>query len=554
MMQTQDTARFVRTAARLTPTQIVGRVRRRALAAELARSPAILRWVPPRNGGPYGPPSRWMIAPRRAATVGSDDQQVADLAVGILDLAGERIDTDAWSKWGHGGASMLARYHLHYLDWAWELAASETTPRDAVQRVLESWVVSHPVGCAVAWDPYPAARRAWNLCALDAEYDLLPEVPWLADLLDQHARSIRLLLERDLGGNHLIADIKALIGLAVWRGDRQSLTWAMQELDRALRDQVLADGGHEERSPAYHAQVLADLLDLQDLLVSSALPTPVFLRRAISEMRGWLAEIAAPDHSLPSFNDGDQVEPEIVERLLAGQRPSLASVRHLPASGFIVVRPVPSVHLVVEAGSPGPHRQPGHAHAGAGSFDLWVDGRRALRNLGSSTYDAGPRRDLERSTSGQNTLTLNDQDQSEVWGGFRVGASARVSAFVPGPAASTFFVEHDGFDSAGEPVIHRRTFHLTPDGLIVEDDLDGHGEAEVARRLHSTLAVSLDRDLTIVGPIRVRWVDAAEGSVTIRSERLATGLGRTEAGTTVSAADVVELPATFRCEIRWADR
>ena len=74
-----------------------------------------------------------------------------------------------------------------------------------------------------------------------------------------HAGFLRRHLEFDVGGNHLIKNLKALAGLAVLFGDERTLDRTLNLLSRQLAVQVLPDGGHFERAPAYHCQVLADL-------------------------------------------------------------------------------------------------------------------------------------------------------------------------------------------------------------------------------------------------------------------------------------------------------
>ena len=81
-----------------------------------------------------------------------------------------------------------------------------------------------------------------------------------------HAGFLRRHLESDVGGNHLIKNLKALAGLAVFFGDEPLLRRSLRRLTAQLAVQVLPDGGHYERAPAYHCQVLADLIDVADLL------------------------------------------------------------------------------------------------------------------------------------------------------------------------------------------------------------------------------------------------------------------------------------------------
>ena len=74
--------------------------------------------------------------------------------------------------------------------------------------------------------------------------------------LSAHAGFLRRHLETDVGGNHLIKNLKALAGLAVFFADDGLLDRALDRLTGQLAVQVLPDGGHYERAPAYHCQVL----------------------------------------------------------------------------------------------------------------------------------------------------------------------------------------------------------------------------------------------------------------------------------------------------------
>ena len=83
-----------------------------------------------------------------------------------------------------------------------------------------SWHAAVAPGRGPAWHPYPAALRAWSFCGI---YRPLVaggpvEAPFRAELA-AHAGFLRRNLETDVGGNHLIKNLKALAGLAVFFGD-----------------------------------------------------------------------------------------------------------------------------------------------------------------------------------------------------------------------------------------------------------------------------------------------------------------------------------------------
>ena len=190
---------------------------------------------------------------------------LAELRAGKITLLGLARDLGDGDEWEHADSPRLWRFHLHYWDWAWGLAADpdRRAARATFARLWRSWQSSARFAHPDAWHPYPAALRAWSWCGLHrsliAGSDIEPE--FVAGLAT-HARFLRRHLEYDVVGNHLIKDLKALVGLAIFLGDERLLRLAVLRLARQVGTQVLADGGHYERSPAYHCQVLADLIDV----------------------------------------------------------------------------------------------------------------------------------------------------------------------------------------------------------------------------------------------------------------------------------------------------
>src|SRR6202012_1635182 len=122
--------------------------------------------------------------------------------------------------------------------------------------------------------------------------------------LAAHAGFLRRNLETDVGGNHLIKNLKALAGLAVFFDDDALLARTLGRLRRQLAVQVLPDGGHYERAPAYHCQVLGDLIDIAGLLRSAGQEGPAEVPEAIAAMRGWLGTVLPPRGEVPLLNDG----------------------------------------------------------------------------------------------------------------------------------------------------------------------------------------------------------------------------------------------------------
>jgi len=215
----------------------------------------------------------------------------------------------------------------------------------------------------------------------------------------------------------------------------------------------------------------------------------------------------------------------------------------LAASGYVVVRPDEHTQLILDVGDPCPDDLPAHAHADCLSFELWVNGERWVLDTGTSTYEAGPRRAYERSTAAHNTIEIDGEDQTEVWGIFRAARRARGTLELVTSVGGTVEVvaSHDGYRRlAGSPV-HRRRWRMSSGRVEITDSITGAGAHRVASRLH-------------VAPVA-----ASLCSITGRGGRTATetcatawGFGRLQSATVHRVeATGADLPATLAWLIEW---
>jgi len=455
--------RFWNTVRHLKAVQVYGRVRFR-----LARPSPDLRPAPELRTM-HG---RWVVpAPRRPSMSGP----------ATFRLLNQERSVDECG-WDDPGIAKLWRYNLHYFD---DLCAEGAVGRSPWHRALMArWVAENPPGRGTGWEPYPASLRIVNWAKWALGGNSLP--PECVQSLAVQARWLCRRLEWHLLGNHLFVNAKALVFAGCLFDGPEAASWraiGLRILREQVPEQILADGGQFERTPMYHALALEDMLDLANL--ARAFPVlgaewRAMVDERIAPMRRWLGVMCHPDGEVSFFNDSAiGVHPSPVEldayarRLGFGVSAApIDGCTVLADSGFVRMQHGDAV-VIADVGPVGPDYLPGHAHADTLSFELSLHGRRVLVNSGTSEYGIGAERSRQRGTAAHNTVTVDGQDSSEVWGGFRVARRARPNGLSASFDACAIRVScaHDGFVRLHPGLLHRRTWELRDGSLFVCDDM-----------------------------------------------------------------------------------
>ncbi|SIT58129.1 conserved hypothetical protein [Mesorhizobium prunaredense] len=402
--------------------------------------------------------------------------------------------------WDAPCLAKLWRYNLHYFDDLSAVASGER--KEWHKALIERWIAGNPPSAGSGWEPYPVSLRIvnwikWALAGNDlspaAIHSLAVQVRWLTKRLEYH-----------LLGNHLFANAKALVFAGAFFEGAEANAWlerGLSILERVIDEQILSDGGHFELSTMYHALALEDVLDLVNITrafnVGDDVSKELVLR--VPAMRRWLAAMCHPDGDIAFFNDAAKgIAPlpaelnAYAERLGFGavQDPGRGLVR-LDRSGYARFAD-DRMTTIIDVARIGPDYLPGHAHADTLSFEMSLDGHRILVNSGTSEYGAGPERLRQRGTPAHNTVTVDNADSSEVWGGFRVAQRARPIAIdiVEAGASVSIRASHDGYRRlAGRPV-HVRHFEAGTAHLRINDKITGPVR-EAQARYHFVPGVEL---------------------------------------------------------------
>lgn len=416
---------------------------------------------------------------------------------------GRRLPRFGAVDWRAQQMPRLWRYHLHAFEW---LRDGALPPLDALA-LVEDWIAQNPLGTRDAWEPYPVSRRIGNWIDLFAHPHVAAA---LGDAtrasLAEHALWLESNLETHLRANHYLENARALLLASAYFEGPDAVRWRRigeAILSAEVREQILADGGHVERSPMYHALVLEGLLDLLNVArgnrdaFSPSLVEDV--RDASARALLFLAAIVLPDGALPLFNDAAGGEAQPLQRLYDygaamqawSGAPASPLVRSLAASGYYVVRDGTTV-LIVDCGELGPAYQAGHGHADTLSYEYVLDGVRVVTDAGAFGYDDDERRAYARSATAHSTATLDGGEPCELWGAFRVGRRAHpiaASLEQTGPRGARFTGSHDGYrNRPGRPTVSR-TIAYSEGSIAVSDRVTGDGRHSLTSRV--TLAPGL---------------------------------------------------------------
>ena len=250
-----------------------------------------------------------------------------------------------------------------------------------------------PCGWWSGWRSWRGARTGSILLLGRAQASLAQQLRFL----ERH-------LETDLRGNHLIKNIRALLWAGAFFAGPEAERWSAlgrRLLRRELAEQVLPDGCHYERSPAYQCQVLEDLLACRAALPNT-LPE---LDAALARMVHALCLLTHPDGRVAQFNDGGLSMALLPGHLLEAWTrligsPPAPAIGRVRAAGRGLFRPQgrgrAAGRRLRRAGAVPTCR--GTATAILLAFEWSTGGRRIVVDQGTHQYLADPRRLASRST------------------------------------------------------------------------------------------------------------------------------------------------------------
>jgi uncharacterized heparinase superfamily protein len=400
--------------------------------------------------------------------------------------------------WDNPSRSKLWRYNQNYFD---DLNAKNSSNRIHWHlSLIDNWIRENNYGKGTGWEPYPTSLRIVNWVKFALRGGVLPLVA--QESLALQARWLSLSIEWHILGNHLMSNAKALYFSSLFFQGVEAEQWRKTSLSiilDELEEQILADGGHFELSPMYHALVIEDFLDIINVSNCFGQSGDVSkIRDVLPKMLNWLRLMSHPDGQISFFNDcALNIAPDNQQIFDYANRLGIdlgktEGSHFLQQSGYFRLETTNSV-LIGDVGRIGPDYLPSHAHADTLSFEFSLFGQRVIVNSGTSEYGASSERLRQRGTNAHSTVSINHLNSSDVWSGFRVGNRAipRDVTFRTCNNGATVCGSHDGYKEERGSPIHSRTWTLKLGNLTIDDVITGNSEKEVNVyfRLHPHISV-----------------------------------------------------------------
>jgi uncharacterized heparinase superfamily protein len=419
-------------------------------------------------------------------------------------------------------ASLIWKFNLHYFHYLYRLERNEQ------REICLDWINNNPAGKGTGWHPYTLSLRIVNWIKTDLQIDEINK-----SLFKQAAYLYRH-TEFYHPGNHYLENAKALIFAGIYfKFNGEAKKWFNKGLKifrKNLLEQLNKDGGYFEPSVSYHAIILYGILDVINIIDEQN--AQLFVDAA-DEMIVFLDSLTQPDGEITLFNDSAlNYAPKTTDLIYYAEDLNLVVTNIKPAvdrisltdfndSGFAVVRS-DKLYFAIDYGGIRPANIPVHCHPGVFNYVLSVEDTRFIVDSGTGSYEPGDIRNFVRKSLAHNTLTIDNLEQAEAWGVFRIGRRFMPSdvKIIERNGEIIFNGKFTGYEKLiGDNLIFIRTIKISKDSVEFTDEVSGSGGHKVKSFIHlhpDVQAVKQDKNILLNSEATEVKLNVIEGSSEIR--------------------------------------
>ena len=210
-------------------------------------------------------------------------------------------------NWNNKKWIRLWKFNLHYFDWA-RNAIDISLQNNSLEKeiflleyLIDQWIEGNPLGFGDGWHSYTLSLRIRNWIFI---FRIFPKILTESRIQSLWVQICWLYKHPEVchGGNHWIENLCALIiGSLQFENSYANQIYfkSINLLRKALKDQILDDGGHEERSAAYHILILDRLVEVGWSIQNVKEDRPLWLNKYIEKMTNWIILIELDGCKIP---------------------------------------------------------------------------------------------------------------------------------------------------------------------------------------------------------------------------------------------------------------
>lgn len=391
----------------------------------------------------------------------------------------------------------LINYYLNYLDF---INSKKKLKKKTILNFINKYDLFFKKRNKILYEAYPASIRIFNLIKWDIKYKSLKKITKKNIFIQSEYLYNN--LEYHILGNHFFSNIKALIYAGLYFDHNDSRLWlnkSLKLLQQEMEHQILRDGGHYEKSPMYHLNVLQDLIDIYNILNAFSCNRNKMLKNLKNKiflMYNFAQSISHPNSNMPFINDTNldsyyslkDIQKNIYLLFKKKIFKEKSDFSHFPETGILTVRKK-NFFLVINLTEKKNIFPTGHAHADTFSYELSYRSNKIIVNTGISRYQKSSTRDFERSSSSHNCTIIDNKNCCDVISSFRLGRNARIYSLKV--KKNNLYIQisakHNGFSSFLKNIELQRTWRLFNNKLEILDKTNKLNKMESFIHLNSNV-------------------------------------------------------------------
>lgn len=325
------------------------------------------------------------------------------------------------------GKDYLIPFSWHYWEWINSLHPLGAT-KFASQGVRDG-----VAGEKWRWHPYTCSKRIISISIFILNnlknYELKKPHNFLITELKAAEMYLSKTIEYNVGANHVLTNYAALtVASKLLCGSEFNQKYYKY---KRLFNVQFSSSVHFERSYAYSVQLVYEALLVWQIAGLRDWAFLNRLREVVRDLRQYnvdgLGEFG--DRVIEQTPQIDDVW-RLLQRLGGADQVEAKNLSVAPTYenilGYQVLR-IESMSLVIDAGSPSPRNQPGHAHDSTGALAVTCYGNLVIGSSVTTTYERCLARSLQRSRRAYSKV-INYGNVQEPWASFRVARRRHASA------------------------------------------------------------------------------------------------------------------------------